>query len=536
MATKLHPLSKTKKFKSNFLSDDKFSIQPLLDKIYGLHSKLFDNSSKLAKRPIKRFKYENELTTDFFTNNGLSQKQLMNELKQVFDGAINWQNPCTAFNITSTPLFDTVAASTIATLMNPNCLWDLTSGKFVLTEKKIINLFGKKVFHSNISDGFSTFGGKGTLLYAIKTGLSNCDLRHKKEGLDGKYVAICSYASHFCIADVCDYVGIGTNALLKIPLLPSGEMNYSILEETLEKSIKEGKKIATVVCNGGTTIDFCMDNAKKIRSITDKLEKKYNLPYKIHIHGDMVFGWAWFFADEEYLKQSGTIAAKKILKIKTMLKNMKYTDSIGVDFHKMGLCPYNSSFFILKDKQKMNLLGGAVTALDDGLWGTKHPHYHSIENSKSGAGIISAYSALCTLGSCGIADYLLYLMNVKETYIALIKDKFKHIFHIINSKSLGFEIVFTVSVNGHNFTKEDYLRLCNNIWYSTRSPYMISQVSRYFRNGKPEPAVLLYSMSPHTTDKHCLDVLKMLEADCYNIAESEQHNGYKDNNNVFIPK
>ena len=291
-----------------------------------------------------------------------------------------------------------------------------------------------------------------------------------------------------------------------------------------------------MICNGGTTIDFCMDNAKKIRSITDKLEKKYNLPYKIHIHGDMVFGWAWFFADEEYLKRSGTIAAKKILKIKNMLKNMKYTDSIGVDFHKMGLCPYNSSFFILKDKQKMNLLGGAVTALDDGLWGTKHPHYHSIENSKSGAGIISAYSALCTLGSCGIADYLLYLMNVKETYITLIKDKFNHIFHIINSKSLGFEIVFTVSINGHNFTKEDYLRLCNNIWYSTRSPYMISQVSRYFRNGKPEPAVLLYSMSPHTTDKHCLDVLKMLEADCYNIAESEQHNGYKDNNNVFIPK
>jgi len=533
MTIKLHPLSKTKKFKSNFLSEDESNIQSLLEKTCKLYSALGNDGVGLAKRPLKRFKYKDKISTDFFTDSGLSQKQTINELKQIFDGTINWHSPYTAFNITSTPLFDTVAASTVANLMNPNCLWDFPSGEFILAEKKIIKLLGKKVFKSDTADGFSTFGGKGTLFYAIKTGLSNCDSKHKKEGLTGEYVAVCSYTSHFCITDVCDYVGIGTNGLLKVPLLPSGEMNYSVLEEVLEKAIKAGKKIATIICNGGTTIDFCMDNAKKIRSITDKLEKKYNLPYKIHIHGDMVFGWAWFLADENRLKQLGTATAKKILKIKAMLKNMKYVDSIGVDFHKMGLCPYSSSFFILKDKQRMDLLGGAITAPDNGYWGTKHTHYHSLENSKSGTGIISAYTALCTLGACGIADYLLYLMNVKETYVDLMNNKFKHIFNIINSKSLGFEIVFTVSIDGQNFTKEDYMQLCNNIWYAEKSPYMISMVSRYFRNGKPEPALLLYSMSPHTTEKHCLNILKMLEADCYNIAKHKKNSV---NTNVFIPK
>jgi len=37
-----------------------------------------------------------------------------------------------------------------------------------------------------------------------------------------------------------------------------------LLEENLEQAIKDGKKIATIICNGGRTIDFCIDNAKKI--------------------------------------------------------------------------------------------------------------------------------------------------------------------------------------------------------------------------------------------------------------------------------
>lgn len=123
----------------------------------------------------------------------------------------------------------------------------------------------------------------------------------------------------------------------------------------------------------------------------------------------MVFGWAWFFTNEKLLKEYECPASKKLLKIKKMLKNMIDVDSIGVDFHKMGLCPYNSSFFVEKDKKSLSHLGGTVTAQDDGLFGTNHPRYHSIENSKSGTGIISAYMALYSLGSNGFTNYLMYL-------------------------------------------------------------------------------------------------------------------------------
>ena len=117
----------------------------------------------------------------------------------------------------------------------------------------------------------------------------------------------------------------------------------------------------------------------------------------------------------------------------------------------------------------------------------------------------------------------------------MIETKFKHIFTILNKKSLGFEVVFRVSIDGKPFTKEDYINLCNGIWYAEKPPYIVSQVLRYFRNGKPEPALLIYSMSPHVTEKHCLNLLTMLEKDCRNLAKNR--NKTTDSiDNLFVPK
>lgn len=190
--------------------------------------------------------------------------------------------------------------------------------------------------------------------------------------------------------------------------------------------------------------------------------------------------------------------------------------------------------YILKDKQNLDLLGGNVTAVDDGVFGNKHLHYNSIENSKGGTGIISAYTALCALGEYGITDYLLYLMRVKEKYIELINNQFDHIFTILNQKSLGFEIVITATVDGQPFEKEDYINLCNNIWYSADCPIMTSQVQRYFSKGKPHPAILLYSMSPHVSEQDCVFLLTRLEEECRKVANNKKSN--KGANHLFVPR
>ena len=61
MQKKLKPLSSNKIFRSNFLAADESNLNVLLNKIQSLHSCLSDKSSVSARRPIKRFSY-NEKT------------------------------------------------------------------------------------------------------------------------------------------------------------------------------------------------------------------------------------------------------------------------------------------------------------------------------------------------------------------------------------------------------------------------------------------------------------------------------------------
>jgi glutamate/tyrosine decarboxylase-like PLP-dependent enzyme len=535
MKNKLTSLSKNPKFSSNFLSEDESNIDLLLDKIKTFHLNL-DGCDKIsARRKVKNFNYNDEIDTSFFNKNGVDSSELWSKLKWIFDGTQKWQSSNTAFNINPSPLLDAVATTTVTNLLNPNCHWDVTSGKFILAEKNIIRLLGERIFGNSDCDGLLSFGGKGTLLYAVKTGLGNCDPQHKQRGLNGEYVVVVSYNSHFCISDICDYVGIGSNSLLKISTTPNREMDYEKLKISLEKAIVDGKKIATIICNGGTTLDFCIDNARKIREVCDFVENKYELPYKIHIHGDMVFGWTWLFTNKKRLQEINDAGSNNILKIQDKLSNMCVVDSIGADFHKMGLCPYGSSFFVVKNKKSFDSLSGAVKSGTDCDYGTYHSHYASLENSRSGTGIISAYTALCTLGENGITDYLVYLMHVKEKYKQLIETKFSHIFKILNTESLGFELILEVSVNGKTFDKDDYVRLCDKLWYSDDNSLVVSHVLRYFINGKPNPALLIYSMSPHADEESCLNVLTNLECECINISNIDN----KDIVNadaVFVPK
>ena len=120
-------------------------------------------------------------------------------------------------------------------------------------------------------------------------------------------------------------------------------------------------------------------------------------------------------------------------------------------------------------------------------------------------------------------------------YVHLISGHFQHIFTVQNTDSLGFEVVFSVSVDGVAFEKDDYINLCNNIWYREKSPYLISQVLRYFKNGKANPALLIYSMSPHVTKEHCVKMLKLLENDCKRIATYKKKK-LGTNENPFVPR
>jgi hypothetical protein len=112
------------------------------------------------------------------------------------------------------------------------------------------------------------------------------------------------------------------------------------------------------------------------------------------------------------------------------IMNVNLVDSFGVDLHKMGFCPYSSSFFITKkslgNQDKFNQ-----------SYGDNQVYTYSIENSRSGTGILSAWVTLNQLGINGFREYLAYIMEVSEYLKRQISVKYSNDFQIINDFSAG---------------------------------------------------------------------------------------------------
>ncbi len=507
-------LSEQDGFKNSFLSPNEDNIAHLITKIKAMFLAALGPGRNSGRRGGGGFRYTEAASGFAFPDHGLDTEAIAAELGACCKGSIRWHDPNAAFNITPAPDFDAVAAATLAMVLNPNCLWDVTSGHWLLAEQKIAQALGAGIFPGHTATGFSTFGGKATLMYGIKMGLAVSDRSHKRQGLNGAYVILASAAAHYSLEDVADYLGMGTSSVVRISCDMSGSMDPDCFEATLGQCLAAGKRVAAVIVNGGATIDFPVDDASRIKAACLRKEAEYQLDYSIHLHGDTVAGWAWLFADDALL-QDGSRSSQKVLEAKRRLTCIQETDSVGVDFHKTGLSPYNTTFFLMRRKERLADLGGHLGApnLDCGH-GDLHLHHLTLENSRPATGIAAAYASMLKLGRDGLTRYLRYQQDVRETYENLIESRFSGIFTILNRASLGFEIVITVNKsNGKPISRDDYAAIKDRLWRTDghdNAP-IIGFVPHYLTQKGPVPAFLIYPMSPHTDPNACLNLLLQLK-------------------------
>ena len=360
----------------------------------------------------------------------------------MFEGRIRWNSPYTLLNIAPAPLLITIAATTVASLYNQNALWDFTSGDIIFFEKKVIKALTELIgWDFKLSEGLSTYGGKATLMYAIKVGLHKFDIDIIKEGIKKEYFVIASDRAHYSIPDICNYLGIGSANLIQINTDTNGKMILSDFYQKTEKLLKENKIIVCIILNAGTTIDMCIDPIFEIKKIVNILFEKYKREKIPHIHADSVAGWAWlFFKDVNINKLGNKINPKRILSIYKSICQIAHADSFSADFHKTGLSPYCSTFFIVKNHQDIYSLTkyGKSNLKNLNNFGDFHVHHFSLENSRSSFGIVSAYVALQKLGWTGFQHYLIKMLEIGNLFRKIILDSYNMYIHIINSNTNGF--------------------------------------------------------------------------------------------------
>lgn len=438
-----------KKYHSDFFKPDESNFDSIIKKINFYHKKISKKvDTKLPRVKMDEvFNYDKELYKTNIPENGLSDNKLSAGVAEAFEGIIRFHHPNTLFNITPPPAIDTIAVSAITNLYNPNLLWDYVSGKILLYELKVVKYLCEiSGFDYRKSSGISCFGGKGTLMYAIKEGLNNVDRATIKKGLQGDNVVITAKACHYAVESACNYLGMGHDACVRVECNGIEEIIIESLENEMRKNLDNNKKIAAIILSGGGTLDINIDPIKKVAKLRDKIVKEYNLSYAPHIHVDSVIGWLWmFFKDYNFHENNLKIEANVLHKIKKVylrISETKYADSFSADFHKTGFCPYVSSFYISASKKNISSLDkeNEIESLGS-KYGEIQMYQSSIENSRSGSGIMSAWMVINKFGKNGFRKYIAYLISTSLYMKKLLKEKYQNEYEILNDFASGYCIM-----------------------------------------------------------------------------------------------
>ena len=142
-----------------------------------------------------------------------------------------------------------------------------------------------------------------------------------------------------------------------------------------------------------------------------------------------------------------------------MAEEFKYADSMGIDFHKTGFCPYLSSLFLCrrrKDYYAMN--PSKFQAMEDLKYGNYNPYQTTLELTRSSTGALSALVSLKTLGVMGFQQMYAEMFEASEYFRQeLAKDAR---ICIINSESCWLASLFILKPKEYaDLTLQDILKL-----------------------------------------------------------------------------
>ena len=240
----------------------------------------------------------------------------------------------------SPALLESIAAELIIAAFNQSMdSWDQAP---VATEveleviQKLCSLYG----YDEKSDGVFTSGGSqsniSALLFARDWYCKNkLGYDVKKHGLPENYRKLRIYTSeisHFSMEKGAHLLGLGYDAVVKVPVDDKQKMDACALEKLIGQDLENGNLPFCVVATIGTTDYGSIDPMSEISSVCQK--------YGLWLHADAAYGSAVILSSKYAQRVAG----------------FNLCDSITVDFHKMFLLPISCSAVLLKDASNFEAL------------------------------------------------------------------------------------------------------------------------------------------------------------------------------------
>lgn len=376
-----------------------------------------------------KFNYIEYLQKCKLNYNSLTAKETFEYIAPLYQNLPNWNNPGTMINVIPPVNLVSMASMSFTELYNPNFAQDTYAGLLITSELEVTKYISELVnWNWKKSLGVFTFGGKGTNLYATKIALTKACPESQSLGCErNKYFIITSENAHPCHYEVCNWLGIGKDNCIEAKCDLDGRVNIEETEKVICQNIENGKIFLGFNLNGGSTNELTIDPIEKISELNKKVINKYKLNYTPHIHVDSVLGWVYlFFNQYDYDSNPLKIEKEYLNKIKSLNKKVqefKYADSLGIDFHKTGFCPYVSSLFIVKDRKDFYKLNPEKEIdLEELYYGNYNPFETTLELTRASSGPIMALTTLKSLGIIGFQEIIANMFSTTEKFRKLLLE------------------------------------------------------------------------------------------------------------------
>jgi glutamate/tyrosine decarboxylase-like PLP-dependent enzyme len=524
-------------YKDEFLAPSEDNFSDLLQKTTFLHTKIIEQVHENVPRVPLQSRHAYEDLVYEVPLKGRSAKKVLADLATAFQGSTRWHQPTALINVTPNPLLDSVAAANVATLYNANALWDYMCGNVIRYEKEVVAFLSHLAgWERQKAEGLSTTGGKATLMYAIRCGLNVCDRQSVSQGLHGDYVVIAARSSHYSIEDNCNYAGIGRANVIRVAVDTTGAMIPEAFEQALRRALEQGKKIAAIIALGGDTLEHAVDPIKKLHDIRNALSKEFHLNYRPLLHLDSVNAWiSLTFREYDFSTNPLGIEAAALKKIRTLTRKMSevlWADSFSADFHKTGLTPYISSFFVIRAGEHLHSINKErlLASKPSYQYGEVHTHHISFENSRASSSILSTWTSIQRLGIEGYQRYWAQLITTGLYIQQVISTQYDAEIKVVNKTALGYPNVIQLIPPGFDYSFDDllinpqaletYSTYCFELYeymayelLKNNHPYPLVGFVPHYKyeiSGTKRPAFLLYLNHPCLREQDCNQLLQSL--------------------------
>lgn len=229
------------------------------------------------------------------------------------------------------PLPHVALAQLCTTLLNNGAAIYEMGPVAMAMEKNIVRMFAGMIGYDHNADGIFTHGGSAGNLTAmlairqVKSAYNVWDEGIRKD-LEIRYIV--TNQSHYSVARNVKIMGLGDEALIKIPCDSKFRMRTDLLEEYYQRAVGQGITVAAVIANSCSTATGSYD---KLEEIADFCER-----HNLWLHVDGAHGMGVLFSD----------------KYRHLVKGIERSDSVVIDFHKMLLVPGLNTMVLFRDGRR----------------------------------------------------------------------------------------------------------------------------------------------------------------------------------------